>query len=919
MAIEHALFTHTERFRLEDIDGTVLPYPTASILIREPKKFKDIKLILKRDTKMHGFTFEYSSAEVKLQYSFNKHTDETKVDSYGDVWSMRSFLQSIYNANGTNGKVHFYYEHLIGEDWIIQYKGRVNFNKYRYRNKKLEIPVKRMKFDDKFRSRMDTKVGMKQQIDFDNVDQLIGSLPPTESIVTHSKTIRRRFLAEVDNSLSSQSGINFTADISHNKDTDHQTNVSCLLGLTQETRNEIDDYSQFGTVSQFLEIGETREPVIGDSAHYINGDAIYNIKEKGYYTFTHESDIDWHITTELGYTRNCYMKVWLIVVQPTGVTTFILQNTLVNSSGDFTVNTAHTVENSINLNKGDKVYLIGLVSLPHVSDIANGFDETIEYEITLNTNKLTVNADTVVPSSSVELAKLSDLMEHNILMTTGESGVLVSGELKSGGCFHDMYVSNGKFMRGLIYDSGDTDTYNNVPRYSWEDLFNNGCQTMFGLGMAIHDDVNGDSKVLIERYSHFYRSDTVNMIYQVAATEDWEMTIAEKEIYNEVIVGYNKFLEGDEDFASNSLDEFNTYQEYLTPLETVKNKLDLRTDFIASGFVIEATRRQQYEEDDQWKFDDDLFIISCNLVSFVKPTSVHYVNNGVSNMIFINRYCPDFSTAASIAFYRVCSGVPATTYFTVTGFVASQAENNTVIFVSTTVSDTDFDNCTSKIITFYTDVGHTTLLEVKRPETDNVFASVTGVFDPTSIYNGRLNPKYLFLNNSPIIASGLFYENVNGKYLNTFTKNNGKFEARLNSGETCSSLDPNRINWRMDGDVPFVDTDYPNTLYRHERAKFTFYADYDDIDIIKKSLLNENFADDDKNRGHLFVPDDEGIWWIVFPDEIEYNPMSKKVKCKGKVQTAGDFNLDGALIDVRILEDGSQYRLIESGGYRKMQ
>ncbi len=114
-----------------------------------------------------------------------------------------------------------------------------------------------------------------------------------------------------------------------------------------------------------------------------------------------------------------------------------------------------------------------------------------------------------------------------------------------------------------------------------------------------------DEVVRVEPIDYFYRDFEIMVIEEIASySEEVEKSL----IFNEIEVGYNKY----KDDGFNSLDEFNTRHEYLTPIKTHKQKLVLKSDFIASGYSIEDTRRQQYNQTPTSSFagDEEPFIIA---------------------------------------------------------------------------------------------------------------------------------------------------------------------------------------------------------------------------------------------------------------------------------------------------------------------
>jgi hypothetical protein len=85
----------------------------------------------------------------------------------------------------------------------------------------------------------------------------------------------------------------------------------------------------------------------------------------------------------------------------------------------------------------------------------------------------------------------------------------------------------------------------------------------------------------------------------------------EKElIINFIEVGYNTWQPED----INGLDEFATVHQYSLPMKTIGEKYIIKSSIIASGSIIEVTRRKQFDSTltTDTKFDNDVFIIALN-------------------------------------------------------------------------------------------------------------------------------------------------------------------------------------------------------------------------------------------------------------------------------------------------------------------
>jgi hypothetical protein len=108
--------------------------------------------------------------------------------------------------------------------------------------------------------------------------------------------------------------------------------------------------------------------------------------------------------------------------------------------------------------------------------------------------------------------------------------------------------------------------------------------------------------------------------------------VAKDLLYNEVEIGYNKFLSE----GYNTLDEFNTYHQYLTAIRTNKLKLTEKSELITSGYTIEDTRRKQFAETatNSDSYDDDGFLIAMRkngtVVQPEKNEAFSYINGLIS-------------------------------------------------------------------------------------------------------------------------------------------------------------------------------------------------------------------------------------------------------------------------------------------------
>lgn len=139
---------------------------------------------------------------------------------------------------------------------------------------------------------------------------------------------------------------------------------------------------------------------------------------------------------------------------------------------------------------------------------------------------------------------------------------------------------------------------NNTLTLSVKDLFES-LNAIDNIGIGIEC---GD--VRVESAEYFYKDD---LIYTISAAPSSDTEIMEDRAISMIKVGYKKW----ETESVKGLDEFNSNKEFRTGITAVNNPLDITSNFIAAGYVIEKVRTQQFIATGRAdnKYDNDTFII----------------------------------------------------------------------------------------------------------------------------------------------------------------------------------------------------------------------------------------------------------------------------------------------------------------------
>lgn len=164
------------------------------------------------------------------------------------------------------------------------------------------------------------------------------------------------------------------------------------------------------------------------------------------------------------------------------------------------------------------------------------------------------------------------------------------------GCAGDRVLTNGLKIR-----KADTDKWFLSMQQAFE-----GLKAIDNIGMGFESNPNmpGMDWLRFEPAEYFFQdAEVLSLAAAPAATRD----IDESKHYSVIKVGYNLW----EPKAIGGLDEFNSTREYRTSLDVVRNPLDITSNLVAAGRVIEETRQQSFAEAGgaDTTYDNETFII----------------------------------------------------------------------------------------------------------------------------------------------------------------------------------------------------------------------------------------------------------------------------------------------------------------------
>lgn len=181
------------------------------------------------------------------------------------------------------------------------------------------------------------------------------------------------------------------------------------------------------------------------------------------------------------------------------------------------------------------------------------------------------------------------------------------------GCQAWIAITNGLNIRKMLDKNGEyypiIVTFNQVFQSA---------DSIFNLGMKLEIDETGKEFIRVEPKEYFYKAKS---IYTALSVSDLKKSPATELIYNNFKIGYDKWnlnISG-----KNAIDEFNSTRTYTIPVKKTDKSFQALSKFIASGYVIEQTRRLQFNTlpTNDFETDNDLFIICTNIAPIT--TSVY--------------------------------------------------------------------------------------------------------------------------------------------------------------------------------------------------------------------------------------------------------------------------------------------------------
>lgn len=806
-------FEKTLRFQLVDVEGVLLGVG-ASMIINEPEDLGDVKISIKRDQSTKGFFFEFSDEETPFIFD--------KVRASGETYSGYELLTAIKYAKGSDGQCQFLIQENTGS-WITIYTGELDFgNQYMETDYSVQILSRRVTLGDKFRTRKEVPIDFGASTSVDG--NAVTGLTPS-SMHLHSKVIQQVQKATCTQ-LADGGGLNTNENWF--LQWDYKTEIASGFLNTLE-----DNYG--GDVDTIL-----YENLIDMPANYA-----FDFKQ-GELRIKVDADFNCiaeNMTGETITLVGLYAEVNGTEFEILSINdTFNVTDPLGLELKVFT----YSADGRINIPEGANVKIYEKWTLPDT-----GSAHSVNFTVNAG-HVATFTFNDIAENSTADVYNIKDALNHVIESICDQSSTVVSDFLDN--TADQVYVTNGYLLRKFS---------DRTPKFSFDDLFSKFINKVFGLGFSLLFD-NGVAKCVIERFSYFYQDTEIIYISDII-DDSYERRTDTDIIYNQIDTGFSVYPSSTDDQDSNNIDDFNTIHKHVTPIQRQMKRGQFVSDAIASGYKIENQRRQQFNKTPkkQGSDDDKLFtIIGVNTNSY----QISRLTGDPANVIFS-------STENKIKLYGAFFDVRIETInITGTGmtnagnYTVSNVERDgayTVLSVGSVAGDENFSD------DFTITLASTRL----RASRNDEFETVSGVVDPSTIYNAGINPKYILMNNSTLFNSGFVPKPSTETMKTQEAKLNEDATFRFKAGEGAYALDPDRVTVVMGGDLQLSQLNHNTALLEGNQITFEAIIPYSSYLSIRDALTDYNNAN---LHGYIRFRSPDGTDKMGFPDLVTYELGEEK-------------------------------------------
>ncbi len=823
------------------VDRFLLRAGSTNLAIDEPGKWNEVLIEVLWDDKFGGYRFEFSDGDILLEF---------------DRASGFDLLYQMWRQDKTNADVLLIYGQLVEGVLNVQYEAKLNFDSYAEDKVKIKMNCERRSFSDKFINYYDTTIDATQTISLGNVN-----FNPLDKKPLY---LHPRLLTQSANLIFDPTYDPVVGDMHNEPLGSHDQQVTRTV-VPPFTFRKAQASLDCSTESQptGANIQGISEPIAPDGLlvetnTFPDGILVRRIRVRARVSFKFDMGSS---------SGNIYSGIF--VYRSTAEADFPMiplfpstDNSWLSDYQD-NGNVAHSVaaqtyevDGVIDVHPGDtgiyiKCFVRGASDDFPALDGDSSVIAITNFVFTNTTNhQLTVNEQTVFPPSLTHAYKPFELFNRYLELILDSPNPLKSSLLgrtdigyDADGCAAFDLTLNGFLVRGFLCKPMNA---------SVKQIFE-GIDGIWNTGLSMERDNSGNEFVRFELLSYFFQN--VELMVFTEGISDYERVADLDLTFNEVNMGFKKYPDGTRDNQPDSLEDWMTVMNYITPLTKYKKKFDNKIDFILSPYYIEYTRRESFKEKptESYETDTDIFQISSKLISEVLGVNVDWDEE--TNTISIHKIVPIIP-----ADIFVISGVDPDidgTYQAKT--VEIPFNYDRVIIVPTIV-----------LTTTGTGNGDVAFDERYQADRNEDFTSTNNVPFPDSVYNLKHHIMRITRRWANFFSSGFsnYYPTRKIKFVSGI--NNTSVATKLKNTIPCGAKDDTVYDNGPGGAV------WDAPLFSGDLIKCTVTMDFTIMNEIRKAF--EGRHPDDKNYGYLSIKNPKGVMEHGWARGITFNPSANSCK-----------------------------------------
>jgi hypothetical protein len=810
--------------------------------INEPGKFDQVLIEVIWDEKLFGYRFEFSDAEVQLEF---------------DRASGYDLLKAQYQLHRSNADVSLHFGEMNGSTVTIIYEAKLNFSSYVEDHIKIKLTCERRSFSDKFKNYYDTKVDVKRTTTLN--DSLSLSELEGVNLFLHPRLVTRVVNMVYDQTIDENQSIHL--EPIYDGGSVSQPSVQAMSSVVPAFTIRTIDFDCAGGEPTESNIDGIEEYLLAPDGIIINiGDFPDGITKRMFYF---NARVSFKFSFDGGGTIKSFKSGLLIrggigtsdisFIYLPGDNAYIQSDTTLvsaQSHGGFngTVTVTHNLSGFIEVSTGyDRIFTKCFFRASFTGSNEEEVDSlpSITNFQFVNTNDhfCEIMETTTFPPSLVGAYQPFELVNRQleiILDTTSPLKSNLLGRTDLG------YASNGCASSDLLLDGLAVRGFRCYPFNMSAKDWVEGLSALWGCGVSMERDNNNNEFVRFEQLDYFFRDVEVasfDFVSKYTRRPDLDKT------FNEITFGFRKYPQDNE---PDSLNDWMTVMNYITPIIRYKNKFEKLVPLMLSSYYIGYAQRESFKEKptDTFETDNDIFSIDAESI-----------NTTYSGDIFIDlstNQLTVYSIFPVVKDDNIVLNIGGSDIPLIVGSVEIPfAYDRTIITVIETLPGSGSGTVSGTV-----EIQLTT--ERFQAIRDEGF-DVQGVTFQQSVYNLKHHIMRIVKRWAKYFSSG--WSQYASERIRFVSGVNNTNVGTVISGSSCEPEEAVDYNSAGEWDDP---------LFSGDIIECEVDMDWTLFDTIRKAY--ENRHPDGKNYGYISVKNPDGEYVSGFPRRMSYNPT--ELKCK---------------------------------------